>query len=100
MLQMCREEGATLEVLQAALADFDRKYAASAAGPSKWKRHAEFMRDTYAGCVRDLAQRSNQAARQEAAAAASRAQAAQAALTRVCCPPVSWCRDSIGCKPL
>lgn len=47
-LQVARAPGATLEQLQAQLAAFDREYAASAAaaGPVKWRRHAEFMRDT------------------------------------------------------
>ena len=81
--QLCREESATLESLQAALAAFDRKYTATAVGPAKWKRHAEFMRDSYAACVRDLAQRTNQRAAAEAAAAVTRAQQAQAALRQV-----------------
>ena len=81
--QLCREEGTTLESLQAALAAFDRQYTATAVGPAKWKRHAEFMRDSYAACVRDLAQRSNQRAAAEAAAAVTRAQQAQAALRQV-----------------
>lgn len=83
LAQLCREESTTLESLQAALAVFDRKYTATAVGPAKWKRHAEFMRDSYAACVRDLALRINQRAAQEAAAAANRAQQAQAALRQV-----------------
>lgn len=50
LLQEARAPGATLEQLQAQLKEFDREYAASpaAAGPAKWRRHAEFMRDTCA----------------------------------------------------
>lgn len=46
--QSARAPGATMEQLQAELAAFDKEYAASpvAAGPVKWRRHAEFMRDT------------------------------------------------------
>ena len=91
--QLCREESTTLESLQAALAVFDRKYTATAVGPAKWKRHAEFMRDSYAACVRDLALRINQRAAQEAAAAANRAQQAQAALRQVpTSPSKPWTR--------
>ena len=52
-------------------------------GPAKWKRHAEFMRDSYAACVSDLAQRMNQRAAAEATAAVTRAQQAQVALRQV-----------------
>jgi hypothetical protein len=47
-VQAARAPNATLEQLQTQLAAFDREYAAStdAAGPVKWRRHAEFMRDT------------------------------------------------------
>lgn len=92
--QLCREESTTLESLQEALAVFDRKYTATAVGPAKWKRHAEFMRDSYAACVRDLALRTKQRATQEAAAAANRLQLAQTALQQVPSSSSKTCNHS------
>eukprot|EP00887_Chlorella_sp_A99_P005605 scaffold1.g5605.t1 len=80
-----RAEGASVESLQQEVARIEAAYRASpaAAGPTKWPRFAEFMRDVYGGALRDLTAR--QAERQAAAAAAAegraelaRAQAAQA----------------------
>ena len=81
--QVARQEGVTLADLQAALQMFDRQYAATAAGPDKWRRHAEFMRDVYGAAVRDVAERSSQRARDEARDAAARAAQAEASLRQV-----------------
>ena len=88
-MQVARQEGATLADLQAALQAFDRQYAATAAGPDKWRRHAEFMRDVYGAAVRDVAERSSQRSRDEARDAAARAAQAEASLRQVHLQP--WC---------
>lgn len=46
--------GADMAEIQEKLAAFVEKYAASAAGPTKWQRLAEFLRDTYATITNDL----------------------------------------------
>jgi len=94
-IQVARQEGATLADLQAALQTFDRQYAATAAGPDKWRRHAEFMRDVYGAAVRDVAERSSQRSRDEARDAAARAAQAEASLLQVHLQPrcPSWCRQ-------
>jgi hypothetical protein len=85
---VARQDGATLKDLQAALEAFDRQYAATAAGPDKWRRHGEFMRDVYAAAVRDVVERSRQRVADEARDAAARAAQAEAALRQV----RSWSR--------
>ena len=98
--QVARQEGATLADLQAALQAFDRQYAATAAGPDKWRRHAEFMRDVYGAAVRDVAERSSQSARNEARDAAARAAQAEAALRQVHLQLGSarWLRQCAHCR--
>jgi hypothetical protein len=80
--QVARAEGATLEDLQREAAAFQQRYSASkdCAGPAKWKRLADFMRDTYGAAQRDLADLLAERQRSEAAAAQAAAQAAQNAV--------------------
>jgi hypothetical protein len=78
LASLARSEGATPDMLQAEIAAFEASYASApaAAGPTKWARFAEFMRDVYGGALRDLAAR--QAERQRAQASAAEAEAQQA----------------------
>ncbi|KAG1669136.1 hypothetical protein FOA52_002647 [Chlamydomonas sp. UWO 241] len=91
--QAC-QSGATLADVQDRMAALIEQYVASAAGPTKWQRLAEFLRDTYGGLTRDMVARADKAglaavegaaaetaaARAEVAAAVKRAEQAEAQL--------------------
>jgi hypothetical protein len=83
--QAARSGACTLDDLQTQLQVFVDKYIATASGPTKWQRLAEFIKDTYGSISSDLVQRSrnesmaaSQAAKEDAEEAGKRALAALA----------------------
>lgn len=68
-----------MEQLQQEVASFETAYRQSsqAAGPTKWPRFAEFLRDAYGGAVRDLAARQEERQRVAAQQAAQQAEHAR-----------------------
>lgn len=80
--EVVRRDGVTLEELQREVMAFQERYASSreCAGPTKWRRLAEFMRDVYGNAQKDLATRQAERERAIAAQAQAAAQAAQTAV--------------------
>lgn len=56
--QAARNGHCTIDDLQSQLQSFVDKYIATASGPTKWQRLAEFIKDTYGSISSDLVQRS------------------------------------------
>ena len=96
--QLANRQDTTLEGLQEELAAWETAYRSSkaAAGPAKWRLHAEFIQDTYSSIVRGLVQRKEQATQAELAAAAQRATDVEHRLHQVshrdCLYPIEACK--------
>lgn len=72
-MQYASQPEASLEGLKEELARFEGAYGAAPPLAAKWKLLSDFLRGTYAGIQAGLVQRSQQAARDEAASAQRRA---------------------------
>ena len=84
-ISQAARSGQSLDDLQSQLQAFVDKYIATASGPTKWQRLAEFIKDTYGSISSDLVQRSrheslavSQASKADAEEAGKRAVAALA----------------------
>jgi hypothetical protein len=73
LIQYANQPGATLDGLKAELAKFEASYASTPPVPAKFKLLSDFLRSTYASIQAGLIQRTQQAAREAAAAAEQRA---------------------------
>ena len=71
---MASSSNTTLEDLQKEVSAWESSYdkAPKTSGPAKWRLHADFMHSTYSNIVVGVVQRQEQAARAERAQAAER----------------------------
>ena len=71
---MASRSSTTLEELQKEVSSWEAAYdkAPKTSGPTKWRLHADFMHSTYSNIVAGVVQRQEQAARAERAQAAEK----------------------------
>lgn len=71
---MASRSSTTLEELQKEVSSWEAAYdkAPETSGPTKWRLHADFMHSTYSNIVAGVVQRQEQAARAERAQAAEK----------------------------